>query len=110
MNFTESVSVCFSKYADFNGRATRSEYWWFVLFIFAVHAVLSLTGSHLIRGLFGFATLVPHLAVGARRLHDTDRSGWWQLLYFVPLIGWIFLLIWKVQESDVGANRFDNIG
>jgi len=107
MTFTESITVCFNKYADFTGRASRSEYWWFILFTFLVHVVLTITHLRLFGGLFSLAVLFPTLAAGARRLHDTDRSGWWQLLYFVPIIGWLLLIIWKVQESTDGANRFE---
>jgi len=110
MNFTDAISTCFTKYADFTGRAKRAEYWWFVLFMVLVSLLLHfVVGSGLLRGLFSLATIIPYWAVGARRLHDTDRSGWWQLLVFVPIIGWIFLLIWKIQDSDEGTNRFDSI-
>ncbi|PRC91202.1 DUF805 domain-containing protein [Solimicrobium silvestre] len=108
MTFAESIRICFNKYADFNGRASRSEFWWFALFTFLVSAALNIINrSGTLSGLFSLATLIPSLAVGARRLHDTNRSGWLQLLWFIPIIGWIFLLIWDVQDSDKEANRFD---
>jgi uncharacterized membrane protein YhaH (DUF805 family) len=56
--------------------------------------------------LFGLATLVPSIAVGARRLHDVNKSGWWQLLVIVPVVGWIILLIWVIKKGDEGENRF----
>lgn len=108
MTFTESIRACFNKYADFNGRATRSEFWWFMLFLFLVSCALNLINrSGTLAGLFSLATFLPSIAVGARRLHDTNRSGWWQLLVLVPVIGWIVLLIFEIQESNAGPNRFD---
>jgi len=110
MTLTESISVCFNKYADFNGRATRSEFWWFMLFLFLASGVLHIINrSGALGGLFGLATLLPSLAAGARRLHDTNRSGWWQLLWWVPLVGWIVILIFEIQDSDSGSNRFDTV-
>ncbi len=109
MNFSESISTCFTKYSDFTGRATRSEFWWFVLFTFLVTAGCNLVNnSGVLSGLFSLATLLPSLAVGARRLHDTNRSGWLQLLWFIPVIGWILLIIWDTQAGDSGTNRFDS--
>ena len=98
MTFQESVRVCFSKYADFTGRATRSEYWWFFLFILLVSAAISMV-SHTLSGLFSLATLLPSIAAAARRLHDTNRSGWWQLIILVPVIGLVVLVVFLVQES-----------
>jgi uncharacterized membrane protein YhaH (DUF805 family) len=104
MTFGESISVCFSKYADFTGCAKRSEFWWWTLFTFLVSVA---TGyfSQTASGLFSLATLLPSLAVGARRLHDTDRTGWWQLLWFIPVIGWIVLLVFFILEGKE-PNRF----
>jgi uncharacterized membrane protein YhaH (DUF805 family) len=104
MTFAESIKTCFSKYADFNGRASRSEFWWWVLFVFLASAVLSIVHSAL-SGLFSLAVLLPNIAVGARRLHDTDRSGWLQLVAIIPLIGWLLLIYWCVQEGKE-PNRF----
>ena len=98
MTFQESVRVCLSKYADFTGRATRSEYWWFFLFILLVSAAISMV-SHTLSGLFSLATLLPSIAAAARRLHDTNRSGWWQLIIVVPVIGLVVLVVFLVQES-----------
>lgn len=104
MTFTDSIRICFTKYADFNGRATRSEFWWWILFNLLAGAALGIFSDKL-SGLFSIAALLPSAAVAARRLHDTDRSGWWQLLGFVPLIGWIILLVWYAQEGKE-PNRF----
>lgn len=103
MTLSDAVSTCFKKYATFDGIAQRSEYWWFFLFCILASAILVLLGDA-VRVVFSIATLLPSLAVGARRLHDTDRSGWWQLLMFVPFIGWIILIIFFAQEGK--SNRY----
>ncbi len=105
------------KYATLEGRARRSEYWYFVLFYVLAAVALSIvdvvvgtyheeSGFGLFSGLFMLATLVPSIAITARRLHDTDRSGWWQLLYFIPLLGAVVMLVFMVLDSQPGANRF----
>ncbi len=104
MTFVKSISTCFSKYADFTGRATRSEYWWWTLFVILA-SVATVLINEMAYSLFSLATILPGLAVGARRLHDTDRSGWLQLLYLIPIIGWIILLVWLIQEGKE-PNRF----
>jgi uncharacterized membrane protein YhaH (DUF805 family) len=102
MNFQQSIKLCFSKYADFNGRASRPEYWWFALFIFLASAVLSMV-SNVLPGIFAIATLLPSLAVAARRLHDTERSGWWLLIGLVPVVGFIVLIVFLAQKSAGGT-------
>lgn len=104
MTFVESISTCFKKYADFSGCASRSEFWWWALFSFVAALVLGFI-SEWVSGIFSLATLIPYLAVGARRLHDVDRSGWWQLIALIPLIGWIILIIWFATEGKQ-PNRF----
>ena len=98
MTFQESIRVCFTKYADFGGRAMRSEYWWWVLFTIVVGIALALV-SHLVAGLFHLAVLIPSLAVAVRRLHDTGKSGWWLLIGLIPLIGAIVLIIFFIQPG-----------
>ncbi|MBI5107373.1 MAG: DUF805 domain-containing protein [Rhodocyclales bacterium] len=104
MTFGESIKTCFSKYANFDGRASRSEFWWFFLFSLLASMATSMI-SQTLSALFSLVMLLPSLAVGARRLHDTNRSGWFLLLWFVPLIGWIVLLVWAVQGARE-PNRF----
>ncbi len=96
------------KYAEFNGRARRKEYWMFTLIYWIINFVLTALGMELISSLVGLALFVPSISIGARRLHDTGRSGWWQLLWLVPLIGWIVLIVFLAQDShdanDYGVN------
>lgn len=107
MTFGESIRTCFTKYATFEGRAARSEFWWFFLFTFLASAAASMINDTL-SGLVSLATLLPSLAVGARRLHDTNRSGWYLLLWLIPLVGWIILVIWAIQEARE-PNRFSAV-
>ncbi len=104
MTFGESISTCFKKYATFDGRATRSEYWWFFLFTFLVSVALGIV-SEVLSVVFTLGVLLPSLAVGARRLHDIDKSGWFLLVWFIPIIGWIIMIVWAVQEGKE-PNRF----
>ena len=101
MTFTESIRTCFNKYADFNGRAPLSEFWWWVLFNLVASTVLGII-SHRLSAAFSVASLLPYIAVTARRLHDTNRSGWLQLLVLVPIIGWVLLIVWCAQDSKTG--------
>ncbi len=99
------------KYAVFDGRARRKEYWMFALFNFIIAFVLGfiegLVGGPGVIGLvYSLAVFIPALAVTVRRLHDTNRSGWWVLIAFVPLIGAIVLLVFMVLDSQPGENRF----
>jgi uncharacterized membrane protein YhaH (DUF805 family) len=103
------------KYAVFTGRARRKEYWYYGLFAWIILGVLAaigrMWGTHggYIYGLFDLyllATFIPNLAVGTRRLHDIDRSGWWLLLGLVPVVGGIILLIFALQDSQPGANQY----
>jgi uncharacterized membrane protein YhaH (DUF805 family) len=107
MSFQESIRVCLTKYADFTGRACRSEYWWFFLFVVLAGAGAS-TISNVLGALFSLATLLPSIAAATRRLHDTNRSGWWQLICLVPVVGIIILFVFLAQEpkGDVGAVRY----
>src|SRR6476659_10166209 len=97
MTFVDALQVCVWKYADFNGRATRAEYWWFVLGV-AIGTAAAATVDPALCALFSIATVLPLIAVGARRLHDTNRSGWWQLLVLVPF-GVFVVIIFLAQGS-----------
>jgi uncharacterized membrane protein YhaH (DUF805 family) len=99
MEFQEAVRVCFAKYVDFEGEASRPEFWWFFLFVGVVSFALAVVSNEL-SGLFSLAVLVPFIAVTVRRLHDTNRSGWWVLVWFVPVVGWLILVFLLVQEGD----------
>lgn len=104
MTFGESIKTCFSKYAEFSGRADRTEYWWFELFLLLLMIGAGMLNDTLMN-LISLAVMLPSFAVGARRLHDVDKSGWWQLLYLVPVIGWIVLIYWSAQPARE-PNRF----
>ena len=104
MNFQESIQTCFKKYADFSGRASRPEYWWFALFLVIASLVLGAVSDWL--GLiFALGTIVPSIAAATRRLHDTNRSGWWQLIAFIPLIGAIVLIVFLAQPGQSDETR-----
>jgi uncharacterized membrane protein YhaH (DUF805 family) len=110
MNFGEAISSGFSNYVNFAGRAIRSEYWYWVLFVFLAEIVTGIVdfvlGVQITTTIFGLAVLLPGLAVAVRRLHDLDRSGWWVLLALIPLIGAIVLLVWFCSRGTEGSNRF----
>lgn len=111
MDFWQAVRTCFSKYATFGGRAARSEYWFFTLFTFLVGVVLAfidqaLDVEEVLSGIFGLAILVPSVAVAVRRLHDTDRTGWWYLLILAPVVGVIVLIVFFATKGTEGPNRF----
>ena len=98
-------------YVVFNGRARRTEYWMFFLFNAIITIILSFLQSiadidKILTGIYGLLTLLPSLAVGARRLHDSGRSGWWLLIGIIPFIGTIILLIFFCLDSEEGENRF----
>lgn len=98
MNFGQAISTCFSKYATFTGRASRPEFWWFFLFQILVSIVASMLGD-VVAGLVSLALLLPALAVGARRLHDIGKSGWWQLI-MLTVIGLLLLIYWWAQPAS----------
>ena len=108
MSFTDSIKLCFAKFADFNGRAKRPEFWWFALFCFIGALLLEVAGSY-VSWIFSLATLVPSLAVGARRLHDMNKSGWLQLLWLIPILGWIYLIYLLAQPGDAADNQHGTV-
>ena len=106
MSFATAVSTCFRKYADFSGRARRSEFWYFSLFCGLVSAALTAILGDLLGGLFSLATLVPSLAVAWRRMHDIGKSGAWSFFALVPVVGFIVVLIWNCKDSQPGENAY----
>lgn len=104
------------KYATFTGRARRTEYWMFVLINFAISLALGIVEGvagaamdsdvRILSSLYSLAVLLPSLAVGVRRLHDTDRSGWWMFIAFVPLLGILVLLYFFILEGTQGPNQY----
>lgn len=107
-DFGESIKVCFEKYADFNGRASRSEFWWFQLFWTIVY-VISTVINPILALFWVLITLLPDIAVTTRRLHDIGRSGWWQIpiyLLLIIFVGIIWYVVWGAQKSDPNENGY----
>jgi uncharacterized membrane protein YhaH (DUF805 family) len=103
------------KYVVFDGRAHRTEFWMFVLVNLIISILLTIVdaaigtyeaGGGLLSGIYSLAVLLPSLAVGARRLHDIGRSGWWLLLGLIPIVGIIILIVWWAQEGDAAPNEY----
>ena len=110
MSFSEAVKDGFDHYAKFDGRASRSSFWWWVLFVVIVSIVANILDSAVDVAIFSIIVslglLLPGLSKAIRRLHDTGRSGWWVLIGLIPLIGFIVLLIFYLEKSDPGANEY----
>jgi len=115
MDFQTSIKTCFNKYAIFAGRASRSEFWWFFLFGF-LGATVAWIIDVMIFGyasdaygpmylIFLIVTFLPSIAVGTRRLHDTDKTGWWQLLW-ITFIGGILVIIWQATMGENKKNKY----
>ena len=108
MNFSDSLITCLKKYFVFKGRASRSEYWWFQLIVTPSYFISTLFNneiSYLFLGITLF-TLIPAISAGVRRLHDTNRSGFFLLISFIPFIGGIVLLFLLIPEGTKGKNKF----
>ena len=110
MNFMDAVEHVFTHYAVFEGRARRSEFWYFQLFHFVVVFVLgalSFTGFlATLLGLYMLASLIPNIAVCWRRFHDIGKSGAWYFISFIPIVGLVLMIIWLSQDSQPGANQY----
>lgn len=134
MSFVDAIKTCFGKYATFSGRAARSEFWYFALFYFIVATVLSVADTALfgarevammaadgfdtgmnfsmawqpqpLSGIFMLIMLLPSISVAVRRLHDTNRSGWWYWIALIPFIGFIVLLVFFVGKGTDGDNDY----
>ena len=108
MTFGESVSTCIKKYFVFEGRASRSEYWWFQLIVspsYFISTVFENDIAYIFLGITLF-TLIPAISAGVRRLHDTNRSGFFLLISFIPFIGGLVLLFFLIPEGTKGKNKF----
>ena len=120
-NMMSAVKHVFSNFATFSGRARRSEYWYFVLFSMIVSAVLGIFSKQTpteiagqtvmitqnkLLSLYNLIVFLPSLAVVVRRLHDVGKSGWNYLWIFLPIVGWIMILVWLCREGQHGDNRF----
>ena len=115
MDLQTSIKTCFNKYADFSGRALRSEFWFFCLFTF-LGGIITVIIDVIILGysvesygpinlIFSVGVLLPSFAVTTRRLHDINRSGWWQLLY-ITIIGIVLVVIWCATEGENKKNKY----
>lgn len=111
MSMQYFISCITQNYVGFGGRARRAEYWYFTLFVsiisYGIIFVDAAVGASGILAFFvGLGFFLPNLAVSVRRLHDTDRSGWWLLILFLPLIGAIVVFVFYVLRGTAGENRF----
>ncbi|ARJ49103.1 DUF805 domain-containing protein [Candidatus Pelagibacter sp. RS40] len=117
MDFQTSIKTCFKKYAEFSGRASRSELWWFALFcliggiVTAIFDTMVLgyssEGDGPINLIFTVITTLPTIAVACRRLHDINKTGWWQLI-LLTVIGIVLLIIWYATEGEKKKNKYGN--
>lgn len=108
MGFVEAVRACFNRYVTFSGRASRSEFWWFILFTFVVGTVAGMIdgGNGLLSILVGLLIFLPQLAVTSRRFHDAGWSFWWYLMVLLPVLGWVFVLYVLVSKPEPTPNQF----
>jgi uncharacterized membrane protein YhaH (DUF805 family) len=110
MTFGDAIRSGFDHYAKFDGRASRPAFWWWVLFVVLVSIAANIIdlaiGAPVFSALAGLGLLLPNISVSIRRLHDTNRTGWWILIWLIPLIGLIVLLIFYLQQGDPEENRF----
>ena len=118
MTFGQAIASCMGKYATFSGRAPRSEFWWFYLFTILLSGGAAIAGrfmfphepgmGDILAGIVDLVFLLPVLAAGCRRLHDTGRSGWWQLLIFT-VIGIVLLIVWWAQDTRKEAYKYGEL-
>ncbi len=110
VSFSQAIQMGFNNYVNFNGRSSRSEYWWWCLFTFIIGAVLGAINGWVniqwLIGLVNLALLLPGLGLSVRRLHDINKSGWWIFIALIPLVGAILLIYWFVQPSNPGDNQY----
>lgn len=115
VSFSQAVRMAFDSYCRFQGRSSRSEYWWWVLFVailsFCIGIVegilgFSMTAVQATSGILSLVLLLPGLGLSVRRLHDIGKSGWWILLGLIPVVGAIILIIWFACNSEMTENRY----
>ncbi len=113
MNFNNIIaivkSVILKNYVNFEGRATRPEFWWFFLFNVIVSLILNLFGPKVgttLSGIWSLAILLPYLGLSVRRLHDINKSGWYLLVGLIPLVGWVLLVYWWAQPGERTENQY----
>ena len=99
------LDVIKNKYAQFDGRARRAEFWFFSLFYAVINTVLGLIWDPL-TWIFSIATIIPGIAITARRLHDINKSGWCQLLFFIPIVNLVLIFLWLCKAGNTGANQY----
>ena len=107
MNFVESIQTCYKKFFDFSGRASKSEYWWFQLYNAIIYVLTFVFQGDLVLlfSILIIVNLIPMYAVGVRRIHDSDKSGWFVLISLIPLIG-LYIFVLLLQDGSKGKNRF----
>lgn len=98
-------------YCNFDGRSSRSEYWWYALAIFILSFVINLifgqsNAGMIVSGIVSLALLLPGLGLAVRRLHDIGKSGWWIFINLIPLVGWIIFIVWMAKESEMTPNQY----
>ena len=110
LSFSESISTCLKKYFNFKDRGSRSEYWFFQLIVIPVYIWSQFPSNDtqilVIQMVLTFGLLIPGISAGVRRLHDRDKSGWFILISFIPIVGTIFLLVMLAEKGTEGKNRF----
>lgn len=110
MQIVDSYKDFWKRYVDFSGRTSRSDFWFYVLGAIVVSIITNILdgviGQPIFTPLLGLASIIPAIAIYARRLHDINKSGWWQLIALIPLVGAIVLIVWFAKKGDQDKNRF----
>ncbi len=107
-NIIACIKSVFQKYATFEGRSSRPEFWWFYLLCLVINLIFGALGKAgiWINVIWSVAILIPSLAVGTRRLHDIGKSGWYLLIALIPIVGAIILIIWWAKPGEEGENKY----
>ena len=107
MNFVESIQTCYKKFFDFNGRASKSEFWCFQLYAIIIYSLMFVFQGDLVLvfSILAIANTIPVYAAAVRRLHDIDKSGWMVLISVIPFIG-LFIFVLLIRDGSKGKNRF----